>query len=190
MIETVAWEALSASLPEPLDNFLAYWSGKRAGRIAPFRDEIDPAEFKALLPMISLVELCPDGRLRWRLVGTQAVDQFGFNHTGRYVDEVLKGERRRFVEAIYESVFSSQRPVFVEYLYRVPGGAEHVARRILLPLLVPGGALAQVITANHFTPMVAAARRVPIGPNSAIHRARVAMFPEVLERRLFPARAA
>src|SRR4029453_6278641 len=49
-----------------------YWRSKCADRVMPKRADIDPAELKAYLPSITLVDVVPDERrFVYRLVGTQ-----------------------------------------------------------------------------------------------------------------------
>jgi hypothetical protein len=59
----------------------------------PDRTDLDPAEFKLLLPniLIADIEHAPF-RVRYRVVGTRAVDATGFNITGRYLDDLMPTE--------------------------------------------------------------------------------------------------
>jgi hypothetical protein len=66
-----------------------YWLGKRGGRRAPARADIDPVELRSLLPYIYLFDVVEPGpRLRYRLVGTAIAEMAG-EVTGRFVDELL-----------------------------------------------------------------------------------------------------
>ncbi len=66
-----------------------YWLGKRRGRRAPARADIDPVELRGLLPHISLLDVVEPGpRLRFRLIGTAVVEIAG-EVTGRFVDELV-----------------------------------------------------------------------------------------------------
>jgi hypothetical protein len=66
-----------------------YWLGKRHGRRAPARADIDPIELRSLLPHIYLFDVVEPGpRLRYRLVGTAIAEMAG-EVTGRFVDELL-----------------------------------------------------------------------------------------------------
>lgn len=64
------------------------WWLARSGDDIPDRDDLDPADFKALLPNILISDVEHDPfRIRYRLVGTR--EATGFNIVGRYLDELL-----------------------------------------------------------------------------------------------------
>src|ERR1700736_619243 len=73
---------------------LAYWEGKRGDRPMPQRGDIDPDELRPVLSHLQITEVIDGGsRFRYRLVGTAIVEAFGAEFTGRYVDELMSGER-------------------------------------------------------------------------------------------------
>jgi hypothetical protein len=78
-------EARSAALQQ----FYAYWEGKRAGRTLPLKAAIDPAEIKDILPYVIIAEVRDQPlRVRYRLVGTEIVKLRGREFTGKWLDEV------------------------------------------------------------------------------------------------------
>src|SRR5215472_3359449 len=87
----------------------AYWDGKRAGRAAPMRADLDPLEMGAWLGNLLLIDATPDGRFVYRLYGTKFVDSFGLDMTGRSVDELPADQRER-VRSDYEAVRSTGQP--------------------------------------------------------------------------------
>ncbi len=98
---------------EPLLNELvAYWEAKRAGRMAPRRSDIDPIELKAHLPRLLLLDVLQAGvDFRYRLIGTAIVQGMGHDSTGRRVSEVfadhpalLKGVLERFRRVVVKQV--------------------------------------------------------------------------------------
>ena len=116
-----------------------YWSS-RAGGLAPQRDDIDPAEIKALLPFLYIVkyERAPF-RVRYILTGTEADRWNGFNLTGRYVDEFLStdinGANRILLDA-YTKAFETAAPVFGAYSWPTRAGYRLEVRFGLFPLRV------------------------------------------------------
>lgn len=90
-----------------------YWRSKcRAGRI-PSRSDINPAEIREHLPMISMVEACTDSghqRYKYRLAGTGFWDLFEDEITGRYVDELPIGDRTNYWQRVFDRIMSSRRP--------------------------------------------------------------------------------
>jgi hypothetical protein len=83
------------------------------GRL-PCRADIDPADFKRILPNIILTEIEPAPfRVRYRLCGTRVVEFCG-NLTGRYLDE-MDGEdiwSTSIYTQQYQIVVGQKRPVF------------------------------------------------------------------------------
>ena len=66
-----------------------YWRSKVRGRAMPRRADLDPTEIPQLLPDDMLVDVLPQGRYRYRLIGTENTLAQGMNATGRYLDEVI-----------------------------------------------------------------------------------------------------
>src|SRR5215470_982711 len=86
-----AWE--SSSSLESLERcgpkavaLYQYWNARRGIRLMPSRADIDPVEMRQWLPRIMLVDVDPEGKFTYRLVGTQIVDLLGVNPTGRPVE--------------------------------------------------------------------------------------------------------
>src|SRR3546814_944585 len=65
-----------------------YWCAKRGDRAMPGRDDIDPAEIKALLPYVLLTDVHHQPpRVFIRLVGTAVAEAAGRNLTGQWLHE-------------------------------------------------------------------------------------------------------
>jgi hypothetical protein len=116
-----------------------YWIS-RAGGLAPQRDEIDPAEIKALLPFLYIIRYERDPfRVRYILTGTEADRWNGFNLTGRYVDEFLAkdihGANRILLDA-YKTAFETAAPVFGTYSWPTRAGYTLEVRFGMFPLRV------------------------------------------------------
>jgi hypothetical protein len=69
----------------------AYWDAKRAGRAMPARRDIDPLEMTWALGDIALIDVLQDGEFSWRLDGTNLVEFFGCDLTGRRLAEHPSG---------------------------------------------------------------------------------------------------
>jgi hypothetical protein len=89
-----------------------YWQSKRRGRDVPDRSDIDPAEIKSLLPNILLSEWSePPFRVRYRLVGSRAVQLTGFDFTGRYLDELLSTDSENRWQEDYREARDHRVPI-------------------------------------------------------------------------------
>jgi hypothetical protein len=130
---------------------LAYWEGKRGDRPMPQRGDIDPDELRPVLSHLQITEVIDGGsRFRYRLVGTAIVEAFGAEFTGRYVDELMSGERDSFVHACYRAVCASRRPAFVRSKYATTKTIDLTANRLLVPLSENGTGVSQILGALTF----------------------------------------
>ena len=103
--------AADAPPPERADARLRglweYWKSKRAGTTLPGRAAISPHEMRPWLGNLLLMDVVEEGRdFRYRLHGTQLVQLFGADLTGRLVSALgvpdvdrLLAEGRRVVES-------------------------------------------------------------------------------------------
>jgi hypothetical protein len=73
-----------------LQDALAYWESKRAGRKMPARRDLDPVlEIPKLVPWVVLVDVLRDPLdFRFRLIGSGVVDRSRRNNTGRLFSEM------------------------------------------------------------------------------------------------------
>jgi hypothetical protein len=80
--------ALSEMSSELIQQFHRHWLHLCCGDVLPSRAEIDPANFKRILPNVILAEIEREPfRIRYRLCGTRMVEFYG-SLTGRYLDEI------------------------------------------------------------------------------------------------------
>jgi len=90
-----------------------YWCGKLLGREFPLRDDIDPGEFKDLLPDVALTELYEQPlRVRFRLAGSRFCEIFKREVTGLWLHEVEMIGGHEFWLGIYRRLIDERRPLF------------------------------------------------------------------------------
>ncbi len=131
-----------------------YWIAKRGARPLPSRRDLDPVDIPKLLPHVMLVAVEPDGRYRYRLIGTANVAEHGLDATGRYLDAVLPGpEYRTHVLGLYDACFASRRPLYSESLFYAAAGFRPLRhlRVLFMPLSATGGAVDQVFVVQIFS---------------------------------------
>ncbi len=99
-----------------LNELVAYWDAKRAGRMAPRRSDIDPAELQAHLPRLFLLDVLDAGAdFRYRLIGTAIIQGMGRDSTGRRMSD-LHADQPAVLKTLLERfrrVVAEKRPVFV-----------------------------------------------------------------------------
>lgn len=123
-----------------------YWESKRAGRMAPTRADIEPADLKPLLPGLVIVDVVqfPD-QLVYRLVGTRAVEVRGSDPTGRSVTERYYGRDLANVLENYRLVIEERRVVYDYDHTPTKDGFFERAEAILLPLSTDGDKVDKVL---------------------------------------------
>ncbi len=117
---------------------LEYWNQKRGTRPLPARRDIDPLELGFVLGDITLVDVMHDPlRFRFRLDGTRHVQWYGFDMTGKMLDDYPDPEMRRIIEASYRDVVDSAQPA-VRQRNLVADGRFFHYEALLLPMTVGG----------------------------------------------------
>jgi hypothetical protein len=149
--------AAAPSLPpfsDPrLHQAFAYWRRKAAGRPMPPRRDIDPIEIPKLLPAVMLVDVEPDGRYRYRLIGTENTQAQGMTATGRYLDEVLPGpEYRNHVLGLYDESVQKRQALSSECLFLSPAqlAPERHTKVLFMPLSEDGDTVNMVFVLQIF----------------------------------------
>ena len=117
-----------------------YWDRLRGSRFAPTRGEVDPAAIPRLLPHVLLTELVGEPpRCRFRLVGTEVERHFGTLMTGRFIDELMRGEYLDFIAGLYRRLAAERVPIYSENTYGPGDGWDAYSdvfrtSRLLLPI--------------------------------------------------------
>lgn len=118
---------------------LAYWDRVRGDRVMPSRRDIRPREILALLPHVFLADILADPlRFRIRLAGTEVVNRFGEELTGKMLDEIDLGDRTASIVDSYAATVADRAPTLtIEEFQRRDGRLMHY-RRLLCPLSTDG----------------------------------------------------
>jgi hypothetical protein len=131
----------------------AYWRGKVRDRTMPRRADIDPTEIPKLLPDVMLVDVLPEGRYRYRLIGTENALAHGISATGRYLDEVLPGpEYKDHVIALYDECVAARRALYSECIFMSPQqrAPERHTKVLFMPLSEDGETVNMVFVMQVF----------------------------------------
>lgn len=124
-----------------------YWTGKRGDREMPARQDIDPADFKSLLPSVLLVDISYSPlRFRYRVFGTALVELYRREMTGKFVDAITSTGLRAVASAAYEEIVSSRAPVFNSLEFVVDDRRLRYDR-VLMPLSNDGKTVSMVLGA-------------------------------------------
>jgi hypothetical protein len=123
------------------------WSVLARGRIGPSRRELDPTCFTPLLPRIALLDVCAEGRFRYRLAGTALRAAFGCDPTGAYLDEIAPATAPENWRRAHALVVQEGRP---RCGAAAPlGGESGVLLWLRLPLSESGDAVTGILAYDH-----------------------------------------
>ncbi len=129
----------------------AYWQSLLKGRAMPARTDLDPTDIPHLLPHLMLTDVLPDGRYRYRLVGTEVERRFGAPMTGRTLEELMFGDYLAYLTEVYRRVVVEKRPLYTSSRYGDAQGATPLyTRRLTLPLSDDGERVNMVLSAQVF----------------------------------------
>jgi hypothetical protein len=138
-----------------VEGVLAYWNNLRRGRPIPFRQDVEPADIKPLLPHVIMVDFSYNPfRARYRLAGTEIVRVARFDFTNRYVDELdFQDDVGTNWNDCYRMVAESGRPGFGISHWSVEGGRYGWIEYILCPLLTDDLKIGQCLAAEDYEPL-------------------------------------
>ena len=92
-----------------------YWQSKCRDGSLPTRAAIDPVEIPRLLPYLVIADIeASPLRVRYRLVGTQVVEDNGSDFTNRYLEDCSFAVEPLLHEC-YRRLVETQAPVFAYY---------------------------------------------------------------------------
>ena len=133
-----------------------YWLGKKGDRPAPSRTDIRPEELAPLLPNLYLVDV-EGTRFRLRLVGTEIVQEYGAEITGRYLDEIDLDDHKADILHEYLHATRDCAPQFHQWDYEKDDGRQLRYSRLILPLSSDGQTVDKLLCAafvRRFRPSV------------------------------------
>lgn len=125
-----------------------YWDGKRNGRQCPARGDLDPLDFPYILGWVALIEVTRNPlRFRYRLLGVLLVERFGFDMTGKYLDEFPQPAFRQFLERAWTEVVETGRPIHQFHNDTVDGHRRDF-ETLRLPLATDGQTVDMILLAS------------------------------------------
>ncbi|MGF1592679.1 MAG: PAS domain-containing protein [Kiloniellaceae bacterium] len=127
-----------------------YWDRLRGSRFAPPYDAVDPIDIPKLLRylLVTDIETTESGRrYRYRLCGTEVEQHFGIAMRGLYIDTLMEGAYRTYIEGLYDRLVAQRCPV-----YSVSSYDERMlqTKRLMLPLSSDGSQVDKVLAAQVF----------------------------------------
>jgi hypothetical protein len=139
------------------DNILTqlydYWRMLGTGGRLPARADIDPVDIpRRALPHILLADLLDGGvRIRYRLVGTAMVTEWGGDFTGKFLDEINHGDYYDFVFGLFQDVLEHRCALYSESRFRWDTGSFVGTRRLYMPLASNGAVIDMMLIGQTFS---------------------------------------
>lgn len=99
----------------------------------PTRAAFDPIAFPRALSTLVLVERVENDELCFRLVGTDMVDAWGGDFTGRHLHEIMEGEYYGFIRGLFDECIARRGPIFSHSRFQWDKGRALDTRRLMLP---------------------------------------------------------
>ena len=142
----------AADIQSPaLSELFTTWSKARGRRAFPKRSDIDPAKLsRSLLPHMFVADIVGDPPdFRFRLAGTQVVQNVGLELTGRFLSELPLSGLDPIVEEYRAAVYVCE-PRYSTLSYISADGYRRRVERLILPLSRSGNGLDTLIGAFHY----------------------------------------
>lgn len=124
-----------------------HWDSLRAGRLAPFRAEIDPRAFSPALEHMFILESLGADDIRIRLAGLRLCEMMGMEVRGKPAVSMMRADSRAQLARIMRQVMS--KPAIAELSLHAHdfNAGELDAQMILLPLRSDFGAIDRIFGA-------------------------------------------
>lgn len=131
-----------------LDEAYATWDRLRAGRPAPRRADMSPADFRKVLPRMMLADVLPAGggsEFRYRLAGTGICDVHGADPTGLGPRDLAPPAYGALIHDHYAEAVRTREPAL--HLIRLDSrDRDRCYARLLLPLSEDGEQVTMLIS--------------------------------------------
>lgn len=111
-----------------------YWHGLRAGRPAPMRTEIEPADIKKLLADTFILESDARGEAVFRLAGTRLCAIYGRELKGFSFSSLWREKDRTLVARLANGVFRQKSVVVIDFEGASSSERKTTFEVLLLPL--------------------------------------------------------
>lgn len=162
------WTAIEHNRSPMVRALHGWWLEHRGQHGLTDRRTLDPEALKLLLPNLFIAEAeHAPFRIRYRLVGTKAVQITGFDITGRYLDELLSAQPEVPWLDYYRMVYDSREPLMGSVIVSALSGGTFTYEFGLFPLTVGGSRVDQFVAVeDYFDVQITSAQLVPWRPQS------------------------
>ena len=133
-----------------LRHVISYWFDMCGSRPMPARRDINPIKIPSALAQIWLCDyLSESGRFRYRLAGEEINDFWGFNLSGKYLDEIVPAERLASVTNKFRMALELPAIVYDRACLSLTEEIKRNGERIILPLSDDGRTVNALLGATY-----------------------------------------
>src|SRR6478735_61956 len=127
-----------------LTSLKSYWERLRAGRVAPYRAEIDPRQFESALENMFIIEKLAPDNMRIRLAGMKICEMMGMEVRGMQPGFLIEESDRVRFDRLLNVVMNE--PAVVELRLTAPNrNGTYRATMLMMPLRSDFGDINRVI---------------------------------------------
>jgi hypothetical protein len=128
-----------------------WWEAARGDADVPDRSDLRPDEMKRLLAFMFIADAEHEPfRVRYRLVGTRAVEVTGFDITGHYLDELLSAEPDQPWIDHYRRAYVDRKPLLGATTVPTTAGSMLTYEFGIFPLRKGGQAIDQFVAVEDY----------------------------------------
>ena len=145
------WTAIDHNRSQMVRVLHAWWLAHRDESGIPDRRDLDPVALRTVLPNLFIAEAeHVPFRIRYRLVGTKAVQVIGFDITGRYLDELLSVASEVPWMDYYRIAYESHEPLLGSVVVPARSGGTFNYEFGLFPLTQGGTRIEQFVAVEDY----------------------------------------
>lgn len=160
---------------DSMRRMLRHWNEARGGETVPRRPPFNPMLLPDQLALVQLHERKADGRFLCRVSGTAIVEAFGFESTGRHVDEMVHPAHLESRLAILNDTLRHGSPVFYTGRLMIPLCRWKGIQRLIMPFADANGDRRFILSMLHFL------TQQPIGTDAHDIATKHFAFPALAE---------
>jgi hypothetical protein len=145
------WTSPEECLSDLVQTMHAWWEAACGDANVPDRADLHPEEMRRLLPHMFIADAEHDPfRVRYRLVGTKAVEVTGFCITGHYLDELLSAEPDQPWMDHYRRAYLTRKPLLGATTVPTSAGKLFTYEFGIFPLRNGGTAIEQLVAVEDY----------------------------------------
>jgi len=139
---------LPAFRQEGFQALFEHWSTLRIENSIPAAASLNPRSIAPWLRNLTIMEVELPHAVRYRLAGTSVVERMGIDPTGRNLLDMVNEDMRHAAATLFSTVSTLPCAALTSHTNIASNGRAANILSLFLPLLVPNGQMARVVSLN------------------------------------------